>query len=117
MLPVKLTAFAALIAFSTTAAAQEPAKVWADATCKVLLSSDGAGGFTIATTDGSYKNSCRISDWPTSSPAATMICADNTQPTMTLDGDSVIFEGVNLLQSGDPKITLRPKGDPRITCD
>lgn len=112
----KLSALLALIALSTTAAAQEPGKVWFDTTCKVRLESDGSGAFKISTVSASYTNTCRIADWPTSSPTATMLCADKTEPTMELEGEAVIFEGLKLLNDDTRAIALYPRGSAMTSC-
>jgi len=91
------------------------AKTWLDATCSVKLESGENQPFVIEMGEGAYRNSCAISDWPVSSPSATLSCADGRGATLELQGDDVVMGGLDV-PAGTARMVFIPLGDTRLQC-
>lgn len=75
------------------------ANVWTSADCTFTVETID-GHFVIFTTRGDPRDgvTCKIDNWPVSSPVASLICDDGTTPEVrmeTTDGP-IIFEGREL---------------------
>lgn len=110
-----------LVSLATgSVAAQEPqGKTWLDVTCAVTMQSAPDTPFIVSKVDGSYRNACTIADWPISSPTATLECEDGSRPTMELQGDDVLLDGLPVstgMSDAPNRVSLLPKGDARLTC-